>query len=201
MDLITPAFVTSRLPGLPANRSAAVPSLVTAASAMILHYVRRPLFAQDYDETYRIGPRNVVRLHYPVQSISTIEIDKSPINLVNDPESYRIDKPAGLLYLPYGIEARVVYRAGYDVIPTQIQEAAFLLVQAMLDNLPGVNASESVTSTGALTSVRLGDYSESYATNQRSSLELSSAADGGLPPTVRNLLMGYRDDVGESRRW
>lgn len=203
MSLIDASFVTNRLPGLSGSRLASLPGIVAAANARILSHLRRPIVAADYDEVYRVGPRDSVRLHYPVISLDAVFLDKSNVNILTDVDSYRLDPGLGVLWLPRGIEARVVYRAGYETIPSDIREAAFLLVQAFLENIPDGSASDAVASSGSLSGIRLGDYAENYTEGNRAALGFASGASirSGLPPVVRAMLGPYVDHVGVSRRW
>lgn len=204
MAILDPSTVYARLPGLSANRMAAVPGLVAAAESLILSHLRRPIEATDYDATYRVGSRDTIRLHYPVITLTGIFVDESTVNDALDPDRYRLDAPAGVLTLMGGYEARVVYRAGYEpgAIPAAITEAGFLIVQGLLENLPDGAAGGAVAASGPLASVSLGDYSESYQTGARGALGYSGGMGvSGMPPVAAAMLSSFRDLAGAARRW
>lgn len=80
---------------------------------------------------------------------------------------------------PYGMQnLRIRYRAGFETVPEDIQQAAGEVVAAMY---------RRSLQDGRIQSERLGEYSYSLAT---------AAMNDGLPASARGILSRYRNQVG-----
>lgn len=140
IDLTTLAAVEAYL-GLPAGSPAEplLSTLITAASQFIMSYCNRIFQAQSYTE-YRdgvgYGVSELVTLGYPIISVQSVLISGNVIPSANIDQFPRSGFYAGLWYI--GVEGysiprgrknvKLVYTAGYAVIPADLSEACTELV-------------------------------------------------------------------------
>ena len=167
------------------THDALLTTLVSAASDAIEAYCGRAFAAADHTE-YLDGDDNGVRRsdlllqHYPILSVTSIHDDPdrdwSDGDLVNS-DDYTFYADEGRVVLDSGSfhtgrrSVKVVYRAGYEAIPDDLQQACAILTAAWFNR--GRQGGDGLSGEG------LGQYRADYDTN-------------AWPAAARQLLKPYR---------
>ena len=157
---------------------ARIEQLIRGLSAAVRSYTGNKFGTGDYVETFDGNVRSFNVLNRPINSVTEIaDVSQSPA-VVQDPTSYGIDYPAGLIFpanqmkgfafdfqenqvpAPDDLEVsdlgrqrwRVSYNAGNSIVPDDVQLAVLQWISAIKAVTPG------------LLSERIGDYA--YSTNE-----------------------------------
>ena len=157
--------------------------LLEAASDIIENYCNRTFATTTHTEIHDgDGLNQLVLDHAPVDSITTITLtdnDGTETEIAGD--QFRVDLGAAIVrfapestadYSSFPLGFRnisVVYIAGWDAIPEDVQQATVELIEAAVEHEP------------AIASERMGDYAVAY----RSAMEQ-------LSPVTRAVLAHYR---------
>lgn len=104
------------------SRDSVLTRLIPTASSAIEQYCRRKFNAADYEESYP-GPKKMLfPRQYPIISIASLTDDDEAIEDYKNRESY-IDLGA-----TYSGEIEISYRAGYETIPDDLEQACIMLI-------------------------------------------------------------------------
>lgn len=106
---------------------------ISYVSDVVEAYCGRKFAAANYVQTFYSDdyPRtwSTTTFHFPLISVTSISQDGE----LYEASSYRIHKPTGTLTREmgffWGTETAIVYRAGYETIPSIIQNAVFSIVE------------------------------------------------------------------------
>ena len=177
-DLTTYANVKEYLGLTDDNDEDFIGNLITRASDFIAKYCRRIFEAADYTE-YHDGTSNksICLKQYPVNSITSLHDDLNReygADYLIASTDYVIDEDAGILTLDgyrFGVglkNIKVVYNAGYETIPANLEQACIELVSMKF------NTKE----TDGIKSEKIGSYSVSYS-------------EAEIPATIKATLTKY----------
>jgi len=159
------------------SRDTLLESLINSASALVEKYtgryfVVRAAIAELHDG--EAGCENIKLKYYPVTAVASVKVD----GVTADASLYSVDKEAGLVRMSGGWSrgeqnVEVVYSAGMAAatadVPGDLQLACQMLVSLFFNRRDASVERQT-----------LGDYSISYAANER-----------GLPLTVAAMLERY----------
>ncbi len=199
MPLIDTQYVLDRMT-VPAAQLGALSGFVAGASAAVESHCHRTFAATDYDERYSSDGGRLFLRNRPVISIASIATGYASPTTV-DPARYTFDPETAEVYgvgggdawypwsgdgwdLGTGIgsgfggfrDVRVVYRAGYEIIPADVQLATFLVVQAAIHGAARNPTVQSET---------LGPHSKTYVAGA------AAQATGLITGMVADLLRPY----------
>jgi len=183
-------------PQLASLTESVLTTLIASASVAIQNYCNRNfvLPAEDYEEAYDgDGDCELLLRKFPISSITAVTIiEEDGTEVAINPTEFRIKAETGLIrfkpdstatytYFPHGFQnVRVEYKAGFEDVPEDVQQACVLLVCRLRQR---EKRDEEVVSES------LGDYQASYSKQAVA----GDAGPAGLPDSVRTLLARYRD--------
>lgn len=139
MDLTTLAYVQGYMQDTSAATAAALPALITAASAFVEQFCSRTFAIASYDEWYDgSGNAKLMLASLPIVSVSAVSICGGNIPVSAGPNSpgYVVDPKAGLVlrcqYFAKGtLNTRVTYSAGFSStsagMPDDLQECIAIM--------------------------------------------------------------------------
>lgn len=118
------------------SNDAKLEKIINAASAYIQSYCMRVLVAENKNELHSGRRSNfIITNEYPINAVTSIHIDNDRVfddsSLVNSSDYTIIDENESIAFdftLPPGLNnIKVVYNAGYSVIPTDLEYGCLIL--------------------------------------------------------------------------
>ena len=192
-DLTTTAKVKAYLGISASTWDTILATLVTSASAIIQSYCRRQFNSQTFTEYHdgadlQVPRAQIIVKNPPIISVTSVydDLDQPPTwpaaDLVSsDDYAVYLDEGIVELYPDYTFgdgrrNVRVIYVGGYATVPTDIEQAANMLVANIFNR--------GRTGADGLQSERIGDYSYVRAD--------AGVTSHGIPNDVRAILAPYR---------
>jgi len=181
-DLTTLADVAARLEQEPGQGALIVDTdgveigrLITAISAEVEAWTGRQLLLQTFDETYDgRGSTRLMLRNWPIATVSLVSINGQTIPAGSTVQAgwYHDAKRIllnGWRFLPGAANVRIVYDAGFEVVPANLRRAVTELV-----------------------AVRYRERPHTGVASQTLAQQTTSYLDQDMPPDVQRVLDGFR---------
>lgn len=173
-DLTTLAKAKSWLGITDSSQDAVIRTQITVASQMIVAYLSHPVIASEFDEFYDGNDKAILVPRYsPVLSVSSIEVDDVEIPATAITFTPTMIRLKARTFRRGTQNVRVAYTAGYDPVPTVVEQAVLFTIQ-------GLRSSQSIDPNITSESVP-GTYSANYR----------QEGAGVVPQSARTILADY----------
>lgn len=171
MSLVSLESLKQRLGITHDRQDGQLQTLIAGVSAAVEAYLGRKLLAANYTERHNGNGKNRLVLHqYPVLSVSQVKINGRVIDDW-DNDDWLLIRLNGFAKGIRNVEIK--YRAGYETLPADIQEAALLIAAQRMNELENKGV-QSKTLAGE--TISFSSFSQT----------------GGMPPAAFAILQEYR---------